>query len=81
MNQNQRAKWEKTRAKGMWHFVLVYGVLCWGGFMAVAMSVVSRAHLGITIPIYLFSGFVFGLVCWLAGEYKYRKSSGNVASS
>lgn len=81
MNEKQRAQWERTRAKGMWHFVLVYGVLFWGGIMSFAMAVVSRTYLGIRIPIYLASGFVFGMVCWLVSEHFYRKGSGNASSS
>lgn len=74
MNQNQRAKWERTRAKGMWHFVLLYGVLCWGGLLSIAMAVFTGANLRITLPIYLVAGFMFGLGCWFVGEYKYRKN-------
>jgi hypothetical protein len=75
MNQKQRAKWERTRAKGMWRFVLLNGVLCWGGLMSAAMSVYNARNLTLTVPIYLAGGFAFGLACWLFGEHLYRKSS------
>ena len=89
MNQKQRAKWERTGAKGMWRFVLLYGVLLWGGFMIIAMSVYdfffSRSrfvdNLSITVPTFLVAGFVFGLAIWFNGEYKYRKSSSNASSN
>jgi hypothetical protein len=87
MNQKQRAKWERTRAKGMWHFVLLYGVLFWGGFMMIAMSAYRffvrglrfLDELSFLVPIFLVAGFVFGLGCWLVGEYMYRKSSSNAS--
>ncbi len=76
MNQKQRAKWERTRAKGMWRFVLLYGVLCWGGFAIIATSTLIYGwdKLSLVAPIYLVAGFVFGLFCWFIGEYKYRKT-------
>jgi len=87
MNQKQRAKWELTRSKGMWRFVLLYGVLIFGGVMIIAESGYSMMigtfgykNLKLTAPIFLVSGFVFGLALWLVGEYMYRKSSSNDAS-
>jgi hypothetical protein len=80
MNQEQRAKWERTRAKGLWRFVLLNGVLCWGGFMALATSAFNPRNLAVTVPIYLAGGFFFGLACWLVGERMYRKSPGDAAS-
>ena len=82
MNQKQRAKWERTRGKGMWRFVLLYGVLFWGGLMIITSSLYRMIigtlvydNLRITVPVFLVSGLVFGLVMWLVGEYMYRKSS------
>ena len=84
MNQKQRAKWERIRAKGMWRFVLLYWVLGWGGFMIIIASGYSYffRHRGfsvddliITIPTYLVGGFIIGLVLWLIGEYQYQKDS------
>ena len=90
MNQKQRAKWERIRAKGMWRFVLVYGVLWWGGFMIIATSIYglffrrlsySLDDFSITVPALLVGGFVFGLACWFVGEYKYQRSSSNASLS
>lgn len=75
MNQEQRERWERTRAKGMWHFVLLYGVLCWGGIMSLVPALYRPERMMITIPVYLVSGLVFGLACWFYAEYLYRKSS------
>ncbi len=76
MNQKQRAKWECTRAKGMWRFVLLYGVVGWGGVAIIATSTLIYGwnKLSFVAPIYLVAGFVFGLLCWFIGEYKYRRS-------
>ena len=88
MNEKQRAKWGQTRAKGVWRFVLLYGVLLWGGLMIVARSVIDfffsgprfLDNLGITVTVSLAAGFVFGWAMWLIGEHKYRKSSGSAPS-
>lgn len=76
MNQKQRAKWERTRAKGMWRFVLLYGVVGWGGLTLIATSTLFYGwdKLSRVTPIYLGAGFAFGLFCWFIGEYKYRKN-------
>lgn len=86
MNQKQKEQWERTRTKGMWRFVLLYGVLVWGGAMSIttwiiAMLVNGQDNVSIRVPIFLVSGIVFGLGCWFVGEYKYRKSSTNASSS
>ena len=72
----------------MWRFVLLYGVLFWGGLMIITSSLYRMIigtlvynDLRITVPVYLVSGLVFGLVMWLVGEYMYRKSSSNESSS
>ena len=88
MNQKQRAKWERARSKGMWRFVLLYGVLVFGGFTIITASVYSMIigsfaydNLRFTVPIFFVSGFVFGLALWLVGEYMYRQSASNDSSS
>ena len=81
MNQKQRANWERTRSKGMWRFVLLYGVVLFGGLMIVLMSVFNMMlgtfayiNLFYTVPIYLLGGFVFGLAVWFVGEYMYGRA-------
>lgn len=83
MNQKQKAKWEQTRAKGMWRFVLLYWVLGWGGLAIVATSTLIYGwnNWRIVVPIYLVAGFLAGLACWFVVEYKYRKSSASTSSS
>jgi hypothetical protein len=67
----------------VWYFVLLYGVLWWGGFMIIARSTYdyffgSRGFhfddLRLTVPIYVVGGFVFGVLMWLIGERGYRNS-------
>ena len=81
MNQKQIAKWERTRSKGMWRFVLLSGVFLFGGLMIVMTSVLNMmlgtfAYINLlyTVPIYLLSGFVFGLAVWFVGEYMYSRA-------
>jgi uncharacterized membrane protein YedE/YeeE len=88
MNQKQKAKWERTRSKGRWHFVLLYGVLVFAGLMIITTSVYSMLigtfaynNLKLTVPAVLIGGFVFGLALWLVGEYMYRQSSSNANSN
>ncbi len=38
--RNAFSKWEKLRAKGMWHFIVLYGVLLWGIGTAVLFSLI-----------------------------------------
>jgi hypothetical protein len=84
MNNKQRAKWEKTRAKGMWRFVLLSGVFGFGGTMIIATSILDYffsyngfrfQDLYFKVPIYLISGLAFGLFIWFYGEYQYQKNS------
>ena len=87
MNQKKRANWERVKAKGMWRFVLLYGILIWGGSMLIAFSAYRFLvrglrfldELSFLVPIFLVSGFAFGVICWLVGEHKHRKSSSDAS--
>jgi hypothetical protein len=46
MNQKQKAKWERTSSKGMWHFVLLQGVLLWGASVIFVITAL-RISIGI----------------------------------
>jgi hypothetical protein len=81
MNEKQRAKWERTRAKGMWHFVLLCGGVFWGGMALMAAFIYRWDQLPIVLSIYLVAGLVFGLVTWFVGEYRYRKGSSKASAS
>ena len=83
MNDKQRAKWRLTRARGMWRFVLLYGiVLCVAMLIATSIFDYFTSFYGIRfqdlyikVPIYLVSGMVSGLVIWFLAEYQYNKSN------
>ena len=88
MKASQRAKWERTRAKGFWRFVLLYWVLLFGGFMIVVTSIfdyfsgpygLRLERLKIRVPIWLITGFVTGVIVWFYAEYKYKKGSGDAS--
>lgn len=70
-------KWERVRTKGLWHFVLVRGVLGWGvpmfAFMAVLLPLVSHRPqafeprtLAINAVLWPSAGFLWGLLTYAA---------------
>lgn len=64
-------KWENMRKKGMTRFVLLYGVLFWGGLT----GIVVMFFLGpIALLLFPISGIFFGVIMWNIGESKYRKA-------
>ena len=83
MNAGQRARWEKTRAKGMWRFVLVTWVLWWGTLMIVITAALrsyarggfSAHDLYTMVPAYVSIALVAGLIVWFIGERQYRRSA------
>lgn len=81
MNRKQRAEWERTRAKGMWRFVLLWAILA--SVSVIIAKIIFYSSLGILVGgvIGLVVGAVGGLVLWFIGEYRYRKSSGNASAS
>jgi len=76
-------KWPALRARGMWRFVLVKGVVFWGGlmfaFMAVAMAVqLGIAHprltlvIAVALPLCAVGGVTWGLLTWYFNERIFR---------
>ena len=72
------------RAKGRVHFVLMRGVLLWGGLMTTAIYVMLLAsartqslHMGTVWPlvplICLPAGAFWGLLSWHWNDYLYKK--------
>jgi hypothetical protein len=85
MNDKQRTKWERTRAKGMRRFVLLNTVIMCA-VMLISTSVfdyffsfygVRAKDLYFKVPIYAVSGLIFGLAMWFIAEYNYKKTSTN----
>jgi hypothetical protein len=84
-------KWEEIRAKGKNHYIWNYGVLRWGFFMFIAMTIAQSINLSktdftlkrvliiIVINLILFpiGGYFFGLLTWRSCEKKYNKNKQN----
>ncbi len=77
-------RWPAIRAKGRAHFVLMRGVLLWGGLMTMAVYVMLLAssrtqvlHLGAVFPLVpllcLPAGAVWGLLSWHWNDSLYKK--------
>ena len=76
-------RWPTIRAKGMAHFVLVRGLLLWGGLMfalSVAMTWVKFGPqhprfgllLGVAAGLCLVGGLLWGLLTWTINERIFR---------
>ena len=78
MNQKQREKWEKTRSKGMWRFVLLYTVLVSSAMIVATTVIFSSRYWLLNAFFYVVSGFIGVIALWHYGEYKYRKTSSSV---
>ena len=83
-DKNQKA-WRSTRAKGKPHFVLVMGVLAWGGPMFLIMAG-GPALFGWPYPVtatlwywightalWAVAGLLYGLWVWHASERKFER--------
>jgi hypothetical protein len=77
-------RWPAIRAKGRAHFVLVRGVLLWGGLMTTAVYVMLLAssstrilHFGAVFPLVpllcLPAGAFWGLLSWHWNDYLYKR--------
>ncbi len=81
---NKLEKWEKLRAKGKWHFILIYGVLGWGVGTAALFSLIFPLVMGHKVPflpvfassIVLFplGGIAWGYCMWILSEKAYAKA-------
>ena len=75
-------RWEKTRQRGKWKFILFNGVLCWGApmFFVMTFFVNRRADrpltpeiLAVSAVLWALGGFLFGLTIWTISERRYQK--------
>lgn len=80
MEEKQRTKWERTRGKGMWLFVILWGVVMTGAsFLATTLfdyfygTQLTLERAGVRIAIFAFFGLASGLALWFITENKYRK--------
>ena len=81
--QRIREHWPVIRARGFARFVLVRGLLTYGGIMATAIAVMvtltlGTAHprlpmlLGIAIPLCAIGGLLWGALTWWVNERLFR---------
>lgn len=75
-------RWEKTRQRGKWKFILFNGVLCWGAPMFFVMTFVlnrggdkaaTPGLIAISALIWTLGGMLFGLTIWTISERRYQK--------
>ncbi|MFC5578787.1 hypothetical protein ACFPOA_12295 [Lysobacter niabensis] len=80
MKPEALAKWEKARAKGKAHYILVSGVLSYGLPMFIAMTFFAHRNdlgpkfIGISAMMWTVGGALFGTVMWHLLERQYRKA-------
>ena len=83
MNASQRENWEQIKAKGFWHFVLLYWVLIVGGSFLIGTSLYdyffSRTGFSLEKTLVnsvsaLITSFTVGALLWFFNERRYRKS-------
>ena len=78
-----RERWPAIRARGFARFVLLRGVLTWGGIMAVAMVVMVTLRLGTThprlpfllvlaVPLCVLGGALWAALTWWINERLFR---------
>jgi hypothetical protein len=76
-------RWEVTRLKGKWRFILLTGVLSWGLPMFVVMTFVvnqqpsgsspSLSMILMSATIWALGGALFGWAMWKVSERKYHR--------
>ena len=75
-------RWEETRKKGKFNYVLVNGLLAWGLPMFVVMTFfVMRKKdeplrpdlVAVSAALWALGGLSFGWVTWMISEKKYQK--------
>ncbi len=86
------SSWGKIRRKGALHFILVRGVLGWGGIMLLifgpltwllilqfprAAAQVSRSEILQFVLFFVLMGLLWGIVTWVASEIAYRRRRKN----
>jgi hypothetical protein len=78
-----RERWPAIRARGAARFVLVRGLLAWGGIMAAAMAVMVTLRLGVdhprlplllvvAVPVCAAGGVLWGALTWWINERLFR---------
>lgn len=86
MTPESSRRWEKHRASGMWRYLLMRGLLCWGVLMILSILVVQvlqtsrwsggyglASHVLQIFPYLILAGFLIAILMGYAGEREYRK--------
>lgn len=90
MNNRQVAKWERIRSKGFWRFVLLYGVLGFGGVSLLLLvftdHIIRSRDIDASDIVFIVvsravGGFIIGLCFWLFGERAYNRHPSRRLSS
>ena len=77
MKRTDLKRWEQSRQKGMLRYVLVQGVLAWGGTMFVLMTFVltaSRLPVWQSALLWTAAGAAYGICVWLVQERRYARA-------
>jgi hypothetical protein len=79
------AAWEKIRVRGLWHFVLWYGVLISAGILLIITGAITllawvrapvnipAAELGFDAIVCLLAALINSLVTWVVEEHIYQR--------
>ena len=87
MSDKESQKWERIRARGEVFFVLIRGVLGYGGFVFVfstcsAMLIFHRrlnaALVAEKALTWVLAGFFFGVIVWYLEESRYRARQASI---
>ncbi|GAA6154284.1 hypothetical protein NBRC116587_37070 [Pseudoteredinibacter isoporae] len=78
----QQLSGKETRMEGKWRFVLIRGVLFWGGTMFIAMAFIKKPFAGgfftaqaIThCVVWPLLGLLYGMLCWRFSEKPYQNA-------
>lgn len=79
---NRAQRWERIRAKGPIHFVIVYGVLAWGIGTALLFSLFMSLIAGwdltrllLALLLFPLGGFIWGGVTWVVSERRHNRTT------
>ncbi|RYV01236.1 hypothetical protein SOPP22_12570 [Shewanella sp. OPT22] len=82
MNRDEMEAWETTKNKGIFKYILINGVLIWGGMMFVAMAFMNKPFAeGFTSKaaiihyiVWPSAGVLFGILTWFIAQIRYKKA-------
>jgi hypothetical protein len=85
MDEKQLKRWEQFQKKGFWRYLIVYGVLMWGGVAGVfysAFILITNGKLEtrdlITVAMFSVGGILYGSLSWDYFQRAYQKAKMNI---